>query len=100
MSGQPRRVRDKPRLLPLTNAITFNTKYLIFSELVNNDSRDVLADFTDVILVSEDTYGILYLLLHPIHLLYLDPHSYESPDSSLLPAVFIKLYLGMEVIPK
>ena len=56
MSGQPRRVRDKPRLLPLTNAITFNTKYLIFSELVNNDSRDVLADFTDVILVSEDTY--------------------------------------------
>ena len=54
-SGQPRRVRDKPRLLPLTNAITFNTKCLVFSELVNNDSRDVLADFTDVILVSEDT---------------------------------------------
>ena len=59
MSGQPRRVRDKPRLLPLTNAITFNTKCLVFSELVNNDSRDVLADFTDVILVSEDTQWIL-----------------------------------------
>ena len=53
--GLTRRVRDKPRLLPLTSAITFNTKCLVFSELVNNDSRDVLADFTDVILVSEDT---------------------------------------------